>query len=110
LSDGSESGSAGLLRLENSLLRHCLRLQCAERNLSDFVRRHRRGSGRGAVRQIELERQHLGRELHTGLGQMLAAIRLQLEIVATLLPDPPTTLWNRCAPSPGGCTPPSGSG
>jgi two-component system NarL family sensor kinase len=75
--------------LENSLLRHCLRLQCAERNLSDFVRRHRRGSGRGAVRQIELERQHLGRELHTGLGQMLAAIRLQLEIVATLLPDPP---------------------
>ena len=47
------------------------------------------GSGRGAVRQIELERQRLGRELHTGLGQMLAAIRLQLEIVAALLPDPP---------------------
>jgi two-component system NarL family sensor kinase len=41
------------------------------------------------VRQIELERQRLGRELHTGLGQMLAAIRLQLEVVAALLPDPP---------------------
>ena len=41
------------------------------------------------MRQIELERQRLGRELHTGLGQMLAAIRLQLEIVATLLPGPP---------------------
>jgi two-component system NarL family sensor kinase len=78
-----------LLRLENSLLRHCLRLQLAERDLSTFARRHRRGTGSGAVRQIELERQRLGRELHTGLGQALAAIRLQLEIVATLLPGPP---------------------
>jgi signal transduction histidine kinase len=75
--------------LENSLLRHCIRLQCAERNLSTFARQRRRGIGRGAVRQIELERQRLGRELHTGLGQMLAAIRLQLEIVAALLRDPP---------------------
>jgi len=90
LSQGSESGSGGLLRLENSLLRHCLRLQRAERDLSIFARQRRQGNGRGAVRQIELERQRLGRELHTGLGQMLAAIRLQLEIVAALLPDPPT--------------------
>ena len=81
--------TAALLRLESSLLRHCLRLQSAERDLSTFVRQRRRGSGRGAVRQIELERQRLGRELHTGLGQMLAAIRLQLEIVAALLPGPP---------------------
>ena len=82
--------TAALLGLETSLLRHCLRLQCAERDLSAFARQRRRGSGRGAVRQIELERQRLGRELHTGLGQMLAAIRLQLEIVAALLPDPPS--------------------
>jgi signal transduction histidine kinase len=80
---------AALLRLECSLLRHCLRLQLAERDLSTFARNRRRGTGRGAVRQIDLERQRLGRELHTGLGQMLAAIRLQLEIVATLLPGPP---------------------
>jgi len=65
-------------------------LQRAERDLSIFARQRRQGNGRGAVRQIELERQRLGRELHTGLGQMLAAIRLQLEIVAALLPDPPT--------------------
>jgi two-component system NarL family sensor kinase len=75
--------------LEGSLLRHCLRLQRAERDLFTFAWQRRRGSGRGAVRQIELERQRLGRELHTGLGQMLAAIRLQLEIIAALLPDPP---------------------
>jgi two-component system NarL family sensor kinase len=71
------------------MLRHCLHLQSAERDLFAFARQRRRGSGRGAARQIELERQRLGRELHTGLGQTLAAIRLQLEIVAVLLPDPP---------------------
>jgi len=81
--------SAGLLHLESSLLRHYLRLQLAERDLSRFARDRRRGIGRGAVRQIDLERQRLGRELHTGVGQMLAAIRLQLEIVAALLLDPP---------------------
>jgi signal transduction histidine kinase len=81
--------SVGLLHLESSLLRHCFRLQLAERDLSTFARDRRRGNGRGAVRQIELDRQRLGRELHTGLGQLLAAIRLQLEVVAVLLPDPP---------------------
>jgi len=81
--------TAALLRLEASLLQHHLRLQCAERGLSTFVRQRRSGSGRGAVRQIELERQRLGRELHTGLGQMLVSIRLQLEIVAALLSGPP---------------------
>ena len=81
--------SAGLLHLESSLLRHYLRLQLAERDLSSFARDRRRGIGRGAVRQIDLERQRLGRELHTGVGQMLAAIRLQLEIVAAHLLDPP---------------------
>ena len=81
--------SAGLLHLESSLLRHYLRLQLAERDLSSLARDRRRGIGRGAVRQIDLERQRLGRELHTGVGQMLAAIRLQLEIVAAHLLDPP---------------------
>jgi two-component system, NarL family, sensor kinase len=81
--------SSGLLHLESNLLRHYLRLQLAERELSTLARNQRRGTGHVAVRQIDLERQRLGRELHTGVGQMLAAIHLQLEIVATLLPDPP---------------------
>jgi signal transduction histidine kinase len=78
-----------LLHLESRRLRHDLRLQLAERDLSSFVRDRRRGIGRAAVRQIDLERQRLGRELHTGVGQMLAAIRLQLEIAAAHLLDPP---------------------
>jgi len=88
VSAGREEITA-LLCLENSLLRHCLRLQTAERDLSTYAWRNRRGTGRGALRQVELERQRVARELHTGLGQMLAAIRLQLEIVATLHPKPP---------------------
>ena len=37
-----------------------------------------------------MERQRLGRELHTGVGQSLAAIRLQLEIIGAEMPLPPS--------------------
>ena len=51
--------------------------------------RRRRESGRKTVRQIEMERQRLGRELHTGIGQLLAAIHLHLEVISAELPSPP---------------------
>jgi signal transduction histidine kinase len=63
------------------------RLENAERKLAAHMRRSRNGRGAPALRQIERERQRLGRELHTGVGQMLAAIRLQLEIIAAQMPD-----------------------
>lgn len=78
-----------LRRLEGNLLRNYFRLQTAERSLSTRVRQHKRGDGRQAIRQIERERQRLGLELHTGVGQLLAAIRLQLEVIAAQLPAPP---------------------
>ena len=78
-----------LLGLQGNMLRHYFRLQLVERNLSSRVRRQKRGGGRQAIRQMERERQRLGRELHTGVGQMLAAIRLQLEVIAVQLPEPP---------------------
>jgi two-component system NarL family sensor kinase len=37
---------------------------------------------------MENERRRLGRELHTGVGQLLAAIRLQSELIATRLVNP----------------------
>ena len=46
-------------------------------------------NGGRVVRQMELERQRLGRELHTGVGQMLVAIRLQREVIVSQIPDPP---------------------
>jgi signal transduction histidine kinase len=86
---GSEEAWS-LLRLHGSLLRHNFGLQEAERNLSYITGGKRpRGGGRVAIRQMERERQRLGRELHTGVGQMLVAIRLQLEVVAAQVPNPP---------------------
>jgi signal transduction histidine kinase len=38
---------------------------------------------------VERERQRLGRDLHTGVGQLLTAIRLQIESIETQLPQAP---------------------
>src|SRR5450631_2658251 len=78
-----------LLGVERSLTGHFLELVRLERSLSGTVQRRYRRGGNRAVRQIELERLRLGRELHTGAAQTLAAIRLQLEIIAAELPSPP---------------------
>ena len=88
----SQSESGALRSLEGNLLRHYFRLQVVERTLSTQVRRRSRGGGRLATRQIEGERRRLGRELHTGVGQTLAAIRLQLEVIAEQFPHPPGTV------------------
>lgn len=88
-SSAAEFHEIELDNLEGSLLGHYFRLEKAERSLSDRAHRKKRSSGRTAVRQIEMERQRLGRELHTGVGQMLAAIRLQLEVIGSVLIHPP---------------------
>jgi two-component system, NarL family, sensor kinase len=85
---------SGLRGLETNMLRLCFRLAAAERRLARRAKRERAGGGARAIRQIELERQRLGRELHTGVGQLLASIRLQLEAVALQLPDPPEGVRN----------------
>ena len=78
-----------LLVLKSRVNSHFLRLLGLERHLFATAQQRRGRGGHKAVRQIEMERQRLGRELHTGVGQMLAAIRLQLEVIATELPSPP---------------------
>ena len=76
-----EESEAALLRLQARLSLHYFRLLKAERVLARRVYR-RRGSGLRALHQIELERERLGRELHTSVGQQLSAIRLQAEVIA----------------------------
>lgn len=76
-----------LENLENGLLRRYFHLEEAERKLAARARRNSPGR-LSTQRQIERERQRIGSELHTGVGQMLTAIRLQLEFVATQAPDP----------------------
>src|SRR5207253_1569628 len=78
-----------LLGIQQRLTVHFLQLLGLERRLFDRAQQRRGRGGRKAVHQIEMERKRLGRELHTGVGQMLAAIRLQLEVIATELPSPP---------------------
>ena len=92
--DAEPTQTKELLSLQRRLTGHFFRLLGLERRLFGELQQ-RRGRGRGgrrAVRQIEMERQRLGRELHTGAGQALAAIRLQLELIAAELPSPPANV------------------
>jgi two-component system NarL family sensor kinase len=82
-------GAEGLLSLQSRFVEHYFRLQSAERNLSSLAQAGRSSAGISAVRQVELERERLGRDLHTGVGQLLVAIHLQLEVIAAQLPTPP---------------------
>jgi two-component system, NarL family, sensor kinase len=78
------------VRLESRLVHKLLRLLQQERKLAERVRRQKQsGGGRAAIRLIEQERQRLGRELHTGVGQTLAAIRLQIDVIGNDLSEPP---------------------
>lgn len=81
-----------LRRVEVRFLRHCFSLSRAERQLA--LRSLHRERGSRAVLHVERERQRLGRDLHTGVGQMLAAIRLQAELLADLLPGSPEPAQN----------------
>jgi len=83
---------ATLHQLELRLLSNYFRLLRIERRLARKAARKKRGKGGAAIRQIELERRRISSELHTGVGQMLAAIRLQLEVVASNLKDPPVVV------------------
>ncbi len=84
-----DAEAGGLLHLQSRFVAHYFRLQSAERNLAHWMQATRPAAGISAVRQIEKERERLGRDLHTGVGQLLVAIRLQLEVIATQLPSPP---------------------
>ncbi|HEY2016434.1 MAG TPA: histidine kinase [Bryobacteraceae bacterium] len=86
-----------LLDLQDNMMRNCFRLQAAERSLSTRARQMKPGGGSRAILQIERERERLGRELHTGVGQMLVAIRTQLEVIQTVFPDPPPSVQEALA-------------
>lgn len=55
-----------------------------------LTQRRKRTAGRSVIDQLELERQRLSRQLHTGVGQTLAATRLQLELAQ--LGNPPAAV------------------
>jgi len=89
ISARAASDVADLVNLQSRIIRRYFRLQQIERKLLERARQKRPDSGRKTMEQVELERQRLGRELHTGIGQMLAATRLQLEVIDAQMPSPP---------------------
>ncbi|HUB83589.1 MAG TPA: sensor histidine kinase [Bryobacteraceae bacterium] len=87
-----DAEALSLLEIQSRFVAHYFRLQNAERKLSNWMQSTRPAAGISAVRQIEKERERLGRELHTGVGQLLVAIRLQLEVIASQLSKPPAAV------------------
>lgn len=82
----------GLARVDGALAGWGCRWQMAMRRLTQGVAEReqaKRQAGSVLLRQLELERQRLGRDLHTGVGQTLAAMRLQIEVIARQYPEPP---------------------
>jgi signal transduction histidine kinase len=71
---------ASLRGLEGDVLRRFFRLEQTARKLVAHARRRQAGGGRDVIEQIEAERARLGRELHTGVGQLLVSILRQAEL------------------------------
>ncbi len=78
------SGESDLGLLRDHFLLHYFRLERAERRLA------KKRKGNGAARfltQMEEERKRLASELHTGVAQLLTAIKLQLDEIERQLPN-----------------------
>ena len=68
------------INLKRFYLRRFFRLEQTARKLVAHARRRQAGGGRDVIEQIEAERARLGRELHTGVGQLLVSILRQAEL------------------------------
>ena len=72
--------------LEGDDSRRLSRLEQTACELVADSRRRQTGGGRAIIELIEAERARLGRELHTGVGQLLVSILRQAELAGTQLP------------------------
>jgi len=81
-----------LLEIQSLTVRNYFRLLTAQSVLERCGWRFRLDAGQLIRRELERERSRLARELHSSAGQALAGIRLNLELILSLLPDPPETI------------------
>jgi signal transduction histidine kinase len=90
-SDSSPSDEAlDLLReVQRTTVRNYFRLLEAHRNLEHHTRRSGRPIAAILSEAMETERTRIARDLHSGVGQTLAGIRMNLELIEAALPDPP---------------------
>jgi len=78
-----------LASIEHRVLRNYFRLLQVDRELRARASGTPKTMGAILADSMEAERQRLGRELHTGVGQALAGIHVHVGLVEAALPNPP---------------------
>ena len=78
-----------LASMQHRVSRNYFRLLEADRELRARASGTPKTMGALLEESLEAERQRLGRELHTGVGQSLAGIHVHVSLLEAALPDPP---------------------
>jgi two-component system, NarL family, sensor kinase len=75
-----------LLQLQSNATRNYFRLVRAQETLANRGRRAK-SIGQAVAEALEIERTRIARELHSGAGQNLAAIKMNLELIGMRMPE-----------------------
>lgn len=81
-----------LMDIQRNAVRNYFRILQAQDLLKARLQRSKARGGAVLTEALERERTRLARELHAGAGQTLAGIKLNLELIYSLLPDPPEVI------------------
>ena len=85
----ADPANSALAAMQLRASRNYFRLLEADRELRARSRGAPKTIGTLLADSLEAERQRLGRELHTGVGQALAGIHVHVGLLEAALPDPP---------------------
>jgi signal transduction histidine kinase len=77
-----------LLQLQSNATRNYFRLMRAHEAIENRGRRAK-SIGQAVAEALEIERTRIAHELHSGAGQNLAAIKMNLELIGMSMPDAP---------------------
>ena len=77
-----------LLTLQSNAMQKYFRLLDLEESLANLTREPR-SAGMIISQALEMERTRIGRELHSGVGQSLAGIKVNTELIAAQMPAAP---------------------
>jgi signal transduction histidine kinase len=77
-----------LLTLQSNAMQKYFRLLDLEESLANLSRAPR-SAGLMISQALEMERTRIGRELHSGVGQSLAGIKIHTELLAAQMPEAP---------------------
>jgi signal transduction histidine kinase len=84
-----DPANSALAAMQHRASRNYFRLLEADRELRTRASGTPKTIGAVLADSLEAERQRLGRELHTGVGQALAGIHVHVGLLESALPDPP---------------------